>query len=102
MDGPRDYHIKHSKSDRKRQVSYDITYMGNLRGRKLIYGYQSRKGEWRNKLGIWDQQIKTTMCKIDKHFHISMLWDNPEGLGEEGSGRGIQDGEDTIPVADSC
>ena len=72
------------------------------RGRKLIYGYQSRKGEWRNKLGIWDQQIKTTMCKIDKHFHISMLWDNPEGLGEEGSGRGIQDGEDTIPVADSC
>ena len=30
MDGPRDYHIKHSKSDRKRQVSYDITYMGNL------------------------------------------------------------------------
>ena len=42
------------------------------------------------------------MYKIDKHFHISVLWDNPEGLGEEGSGRGIQDGEDTIPVADSC
>ena len=30
MDGPRDYHMKHSKSDRKRQLSYDITCMWNL------------------------------------------------------------------------
>ena len=29
MNGPRDYHTKRSKSDRKRQVSYDITYMWN-------------------------------------------------------------------------
>ena len=26
MDGPRDYHTKWSKSDRKKQTSYDITY----------------------------------------------------------------------------
>ena len=31
MDGPRDYHTKLSKSDRERQISYDITYMWNLR-----------------------------------------------------------------------
>ena len=31
MDGPRDYHIKWSKSDRERQISYDITYMWNLK-----------------------------------------------------------------------
>ena len=30
MDGPRNYHTKWSKSDRKRQVPYDITYMWNL------------------------------------------------------------------------
>ena len=30
MDGPRDFHTKRSKSDRERQVSYDITYMWNL------------------------------------------------------------------------
>ena len=30
LDGPRDYHTKWSKSDRKRQISYDITYMCNL------------------------------------------------------------------------
>ena len=30
MDGPRDYHTKWSKSERERQISYDITYMWNL------------------------------------------------------------------------
>ena len=29
-DGPRDYHTKWSKSDRERQISYDITHMWNL------------------------------------------------------------------------
>ena len=31
MDGPRDCHTKTSKSDRERQISYDITYMWNLK-----------------------------------------------------------------------
>ena len=31
MDGPRDYHTKWSKSDRERQITYDITYMRNLK-----------------------------------------------------------------------
>ena len=31
MDGPGDYHIKWSKSDRERQIPYDITYMWNLK-----------------------------------------------------------------------
>ena len=31
MGGPRDYHTKWSKSDRERQISYDITYMWNLK-----------------------------------------------------------------------
>ena len=30
MDGPRDYHTKWSKSERERQIPYDITYMWNL------------------------------------------------------------------------
>ena len=30
MDGPRDYQMKWSMSDRERQISYDITYMWNL------------------------------------------------------------------------
>ena len=31
MDGPRDYHTKGSKSERERQIPYDITYMRNLK-----------------------------------------------------------------------
>ena len=31
MDGPRGYHTKWSKSERERQISYDITYMWNLK-----------------------------------------------------------------------
>ena len=31
MDGPGDDHTKWSKSDRERQISYDITYMWNLK-----------------------------------------------------------------------
>ena len=31
MDGPRDYHTKWGKSDKERQISYDINYMWNLK-----------------------------------------------------------------------
>ena len=31
MDGPRDYHTKWSKSERERQIPYDITYMWHLK-----------------------------------------------------------------------
>ena len=31
MDGPRDYHSKWNKSERERQISYDITYLWNLK-----------------------------------------------------------------------
>ena len=31
MDGPTDYHTEWSKSDRETQISYDITFMWNLK-----------------------------------------------------------------------
>ena len=59
MDATRNYHTKWSKSDRERQVSYDIAYIRNLKKwyewtylqnknsvtdvEKQTYGYQSRK-----------------------------------------------------------
>ena len=62
MDGPRDCHTKWSESERERQISYDITYMWNLkydinelftkqkqthRHRKQTHGYQRGKvGKW--------------------------------------------------------
>ena len=67
MGGPRDYHIKWSKSDRERQISYDITYMWKLKyTNKLICkteadsqtqktNLQLPKGKGgKDKLGVWD------------------------------------------------
>ena len=31
MDGPRDYYTKWSKSERERQIPYDITYVWNVK-----------------------------------------------------------------------
>ena len=69
MDGPRDYHTEWSKSDRERQISYDITHIWNLikndlnelrkqkqthRFWKQSYGYHRGKVRGRDKLGGWD------------------------------------------------
>ena len=39
MNGPRDDHTKWNKSERERQISYDIAYMWNLKDetKELIY-----------------------------------------------------------------
>ena len=34
MDGPRGYYAERNKSDRERHISYDFTYMWNLRNKK--------------------------------------------------------------------
>ena len=68
--GPRVCHTEWSKSDKERQISYDITYMWNLikmiqinlftkqeqthRLGKQTYGYQRGKVVGRDKLGGWD------------------------------------------------
>ena len=44
MDGPRDHHTKWSKSERERQISYDITYMWNLK--KVIQVNVFTKQKW--------------------------------------------------------
>ena len=60
MDRPRDCHTEWNKSDRERQISYDIAYMWNLKNMiqmnlstkqkqthrhgKQTYGYQRGKG----------------------------------------------------------
>ena len=70
MDGPRDYHTKSSKSERERQIPYDITFMWNLKydTNELMYKNRNRltdiekrlvvakgeKGLGRDGLGVWD------------------------------------------------
>ena len=48
------------------QRSLYIKQKHTHRQRKQIYGYQSGKGGGRDKVGVRDEQIKTTIHKIDK------------------------------------
>ena len=45
MDGPRDGHIKWSKSERERQVSYDNIYMWNLKDKGIYLWNRNRLSE---------------------------------------------------------
>jgi len=68
-------------------MSYDVAYMWNLKKLyKQIYFTKQKKPqrhkknilmaskgerlEGRDKLGVWDEQIHTTIHKIDKQLHI--------------------------------
>ena len=80
MDGPRDCHTEWSKSDREKQISYDIVYMWGLKkcykwtclqNRNRVtdvgnkpYGYLGGKGR-RDRLGDQDWHIHTTIYKIN-------------------------------------
>ena len=73
MNGPKDYYTKWSKSDRKRQISYDnicgifLMIQKNLfikqkqthRLWKQTYGYQRGKVEGRDGLRVWDWHMHT-------------------------------------------
>ena len=75
MDGHRDCHTEWSKSERERQVSCDIDYMGNLKNGYKWTHLQNRnrvtdnlwlsrmKGRGRDKLGDWDWHIHTIYIK---------------------------------------
>ena len=54
LDGPRDSHTEWSKSDKERQISYDIAYMWNLKsGYKWTYlQNRNRVTDIKNKLMI--------------------------------------------------
>ena len=80
MDRSRDCHIEWSKSDRERQISYDNTYMWNLkkgykwtylqnrsthRLRECTYGYHGERVGGEDRLGVWDWHVHTTIFKID-------------------------------------
>ena len=53
MDGPRDYHTKWNKSDRERQISYDIIYMWHLQKWYKWTYLQSQKQTHRLRKGTY-------------------------------------------------
>ena len=55
MDRPRDCHIEWSKSDKERQMSYDIIYMGNLKK-----GYKGTYLQNRNRITNVENKLMGT------------------------------------------
>ena len=74
MDGPWGYYANWNKSDRERQIPYDLIIMWNLkkikthRYREQIGGYQKwRVGEV-GKMHQGSPKVPTSSCKIDKSW----------------------------------
>ena len=59
------------ESDKLIQMNLFTKQKQTPRHRKQTYGYQSRK-EGRDKFGVWNYQIHTTMFKIDKQQGFSV------------------------------
>ena len=57
MDGPRDYHTKWNKSERERQIPYDVTYMWNLK-------YDTNELLW-NRNRLTDIENRLVVAKWD-------------------------------------
>ena len=49
----RDYHTKQSKSERERQISYDITYMWNLKSDTKKLTYKTETNSQIQKAMLW-------------------------------------------------
>ena len=53
MGGPREYYIQWSKSDRERQILYDITYMWNLKNNTNESIYKIETDSQTLKTNLW-------------------------------------------------
>ena len=59
MDGPRDF-TKKSKSERERQIPYDITYIWNLKYNTNEHIYKTNKlTDIKNRLAVANKEART-------------------------------------------
>ena len=70
VDGPRDCHTEWSKSDRKKQIFYNITYMWNLE-------------KWYRWTYLLNRNRDTDIRSIHLSIHRTNAW-TPSGYGGEG------------------
>ena len=72
MDELGDYHTKWSKSDRERQISYDIAYMWNLKKMIQMNLFTKQKQTHRLREGTYGYWGKGLQGGIDWDFRIDM------------------------------
>ena len=72
MDATRDYHTKWSKSEKERQIPYDVTYMWNLKYDTNESIYETESGAqridwWLPRGGVWggmEWETGVSRCKL--------------------------------------
>ena len=82
-DGLGGHYAKWNKSDRERQMLYDITYMWSLKKYNKLVDITKKKQTWIQKtnewlpvcggysLGVRDQEVQTTGYKIGSRMYIT-------------------------------
>ena len=56
MDGSRNYHTNWNKSERERQIAYDITYLWNLKRDTNKPNYKTETNSQTQKVTLWFPQ----------------------------------------------
>ena len=72
IDRPRDYHTKQSKSERERQIPYDITYIWNLKYDTNEHTYETEIDTQTQRIDLWmprgrggkDWKFGISRCKL--------------------------------------
>ena len=86
MDVPRDYHTKRRKSERERQIPYDVTYMWNLKDDTMepIYETETESTDIENRLVVAKgEEIGGGMeweVGVSKHKLLCIEWINNKVL----------------------
>ena len=119
------YYTEWGKSEREKPIQYINAYIWNLERQEWWSYMQGNKRDTdvKNRLldsvgegesgMIWENSIGTCILPRVKQMtrensmheagHSKPVhWDHPEGWGEEGRGRGFQDGGTCAPMGDSC
>ena len=71
MGGPRDYHTKRSKSEREKQIPYNITYMWNLKYNTNEHIYKTEMDSQIQRTDLWLPRGRRDGGGKDWEFGIS-------------------------------
>ena len=70
MDGPKDYHTKQSKSERKRQIPYNITFMCNLKYDTSQNTYITKTVLWLPRGWGWGKRWSRRLGLVEANHYI--------------------------------
>ena len=65
-----------NKSDRERQIAYDLTYMSSLKNtneynkkKNQAHRYREQTSDYRGEIGVREREVQTAGCKTGSRVH---------------------------------